>query len=222
MNKLKTACVYACLAASMVLFGCSNSKQIHGPSLSHNSNPRFLNDISLAGNNSQQVHMSVIEQNKRQGKNREYNPALNNILQVKYAEMLQVLPQNITNLALYSFIDEWYGVQYRYGGNDKTGIDCSAFVQQLYENVFCTNLFRTAVEQFRMCKMEWNVDSLTEGDLVFFRTTRSKRITHVGIYLTNRHFVHASASQGVTISSLDEAYWTRRYAGAGQIPKSRG
>lgn len=133
--------------------------------------------------------------------------------------MLQVVPQAITNIALYSFIDEWYGVHYRLGGNDKSGIDCSAFVQRVYESVFCTNLFRTAREQFHMCKMEWDTDSLMEGDLVFFRTTRSKRISHVGIYLANRRFVHASASQGVTISSLDDNYWLHRYAGAGQVPR---
>lgn len=222
MNKLKTACVNACLAASLVLLGCSNSKQLHGPSLSRNSNPRFLDDISLAGNNNKVNISTIIDQSKKQTKGKPYNPANNNILQMKYAEMLQVVPQAITNMALYSFIDEWYGVQYRLGGSDKSGIDCSAFVQRVYESVFGMNLFRTATEQFRMCRMEWNIDSLEEGDLVFFRTTRGKRISHVGIYLTNRHFVHASASQGVTISSLDENYWTYHYAGAGQIPKNKG
>ncbi len=218
MSKLKTACVSACLAASVILFGCSSSKQLHSPSLSHNNNPKFLKDISLAGNNSTVNLSSVIDQAKRPVK--EFNPANNNILQCKYAEMLEVVPQAITNLALYSFIDEWYGVKYKYGGTDKDGIDCSAFVQKVYENVFCTDLFRTAREQFRMCRMEWNIDSLEEGDLVFFRTTRSKRISHVGLYLANHHFVHASASQGVTISSLDDSYWTHRYAGAGQVPKT--
>jgi lipoprotein Spr len=207
----------------MVIVGCSNSKQLHGPSLSKNKQPRFLDDITLAGNSAMAVNMSVVDQTKRNAKHKtkEFNPANANILQLKYADMLRVMPQAITNLALYSFIDEWYGVRYRLGGNDKSGIDCSAFVQRLYENVFATNVVRTAFEQFQLCKMEWNIDSLEEGDLVFFRT-QGKRISHVGIYLANRFFVHASASHGVVISSLDEDYWTRKYAGAGQLPKSRG
>jgi lipoprotein Spr len=209
--------------ASMVLVGCSNSKQLHGPSLSKNSKPRFIDDISLAGNNTTAVNMSVIDQARKQakGNTKEYNPAHSNILQLKYADLLRIVPQAITNMALYSFIDEWYGVRYQLGGNDKTGIDCSAFVQRLYENVFGTNIVRTAIQQFQLCKMQWNIDSLEEGDLVFFRT-HGKRISHVGIYLANHFFVHASASHGVMISSLNEDYWTRKYAGAGQLPKQKG
>jgi lipoprotein Spr len=140
------------------------------------------------------------------------------LLQAKYAGMLGVLPGAISNFALYHFIEDWYNVRYRLGGTDKSGIDCSAFAQKLYESVFCTNLFRSAVEQFRTCELIFSTDSLKEGDLVFFRT-RGRRISHVGIYLMNDHFVHASASHGVIISSLKEEYWNRNYAGAGKINK---
>ena len=113
------------------------------------------------------------------------------------------------------------GVKYSYGGNDKSGIDCSAFVQKAYEEVFCTELVRTARDQFHSCRMIWDIDNLIEGDLVFFRT-RGKRISHVGIYLANNFFVHASSTGGVMISSLTEAYWSKRFAGAGKIPKGKG
>lgn len=139
-------------------------------------------------------------------------------LQQKYAAILGVLPQTIKNLSLYGFIEDWYGVRYRLGGDSKKGIDCSAFVRRLYENVFCINLVRTACQQFNMCKYIARTDSVKEGDLVFFKTAGS-RISHVGIYLMNDFFVHASSSRGVMISSLNDSYWERRFAGAGSILK---
>jgi hypothetical protein len=150
----------------------------------------------------------------------------------KYASLLGTVPNALHNLSLYNFIDEWYGVRYRLGGNDKSGIDCSAFVQRLYENVFGVNLVRTACEQFNTCKMLWQKDTMKEGDLVFFysysysRARRhhkariiGKHIAHVGIYLANSYFVHASTSNGVIISSLRDDYWAAKFAGAGIVPK---
>jgi cell wall-associated NlpC family hydrolase len=218
MTYLKTACYSACLAATIIFVGCSSNKELHSnPSLSRNAkqNPKFLNDIELGGNG-KTMSTSTLASSMKNGKH--YDPAISNVLQLKYAKMLQVVPQAISNITLYSFIDEWYGVRYRMGGNDKSGIDCSAFVQRLYEQVFGTNVVRTAFEQFNNCGMVWNVDSIKEGDLVFFRT-HGGRISHVGIYLMNNYFVHASSSRGVAISSLNEDYWSRKYAGAGQIPR---
>ncbi len=142
---------------------------------------------------------------------------LNKFLNIKYANMLGVLPQFITNDVLYSFIDEWYGTRYRYGGNSKTGIDCSAFVQRLYSRVFNVELLRTAAAQFSLCKSIWGKEELKEGDLVFFNI-RSKNISHVGIYLANNYFVHSSVSSGVMISKLTDAYWQKYFSHAGRIP----
>lgn len=144
--------------------------------------------------------------------------SLNKYLNLKYANMLGVLPQVLTNDLLYDFIDEWYGTRYRLGGTDKRGIDCSAFVQRLYARVFNVSLFRTAAEQFSLCHSIWNKEDLKEGDLVFFHI-HTKRISHVGIYLINDYFVHSSSSNGVMISKLSDAYWKRYYAGAGRVPK---
>lgn len=138
-------------------------------------------------------------------------------LQLKYADMLGVIPVFITNLSLYKFIDEWYGVRYRLGGSTKAGIDCSAFVQQLFLAVYDLDVVRTAFDQFNNCWLGTDFAKMREGDLVFFKT-RGSRISHVGVYLMNRFFVHASSSQGVMISSLDDEYWVRRFAGAGRIP----
>ena len=143
-------------------------------------------------------------------------------LQIKYAQLLGVLPNNISNFALYQFIDEWYGVKYRLGGQDKSGVDCSAFAQRLYEQVFCVNIFRTAWEQFTNGYRLGKTDTLKEGDLVFFHPHSKKvsKIGHVGIYLMNNYFVHASSSQGVTISNLKDYYWSRYYSGAKQVAKN--
>lgn len=135
----------------------------------------------------------------------------------KYAMMLGLVPKEMSNYILYNFIEEWYGVRYRYGGTGKDGIDCSAFAQELYKNVFSTELVRTARQQFSSCKAVMDTNNLNEGDLVFFRT-RGRSISHVGIYLANDYFVHASSSQGVMISNLNNSYWSKRYAGAGKVP----
>jgi len=136
--------------------------------------------------------------------------------QTKYAKLLSCVPQAISNFPLYKFIDDWYGVDYHMGGDNKNGIDCSAFVQRLYLEVFGFSMVRTALEQYKNCTMEYDVNKLKEGDLVFFHI-HSKHITHVGIYLMNNFFVHASASQGVVISSLKDDYWSKYFAGAGEI-----
>jgi len=120
------------------------------------------------------------------------------------------------NFSLYSFIENWYGTPYRLGGTSKRGIDCSAFVQELYNNVYKTDLLRTAGEQFASTMRLFSKSELKEGDLVFFKI-RSSRISHVGVYLSQGNFVHASRSQGVTISNLGEAYWQHYYAGGGRI-----
>lgn len=137
-------------------------------------------------------------------------------LKIKYSCMLDVLPNAIGNLALYHFIDEWYGVRYLLGGNSKDGIDCSAFIQKLYEQVFGISLLRTALMQVEETSLIKDASKCMEGDLVFFKS-RNGRISHVGLYLMNDFFVHASSSQGIMISSLDEAYWSKRFACAGRV-----
>ena len=134
----------------------------------------------------------------------------------KYSNVLEVLPNQISNVMLYRFIDEWYGVKYRMGGTSKSGIDCSAFVQTLYQYVFGFNLLRTAGMQFTEAQYVKNVEDLKEGDLVFFKINTS-RISHVGVYLKNNFFVHSASSKGVSIAKLTSAYWTKYYAGGGRI-----
>lgn len=137
----------------------------------------------------------------------------------KYAEMISLEPEDVKNYPLYKFINDWYGVRYKWGGTDNSGIDCSAFSQKLYGKIYGTNIQRTARQQHRSCEKIKDYDDASEGDLVFFRIHHI-RISHVGVYLANGYFVHASRSKGVVISNLEDKYWRTRYAGCGKISKA--
>ena len=219
MAKPIHTCLTICLASFlMICVGCNSSEELLYPQsdklVQNKGNIRFIDDVNLSPSNNRQIKIVSGDRNMSQS-------GLSDEILDKYASMIGLMPRAMSNYILYKFIDDWYGVKYCYGGGDKTGIDCSAFVQKVYEDVFCTNLVRTARDQFHSCKMIWDIDNLIEGDLVFFKT-KGKRITHVGIYLANNFFVHASTTGGVMISSLKESYWSKRYAGAGKIPKGTG
>ncbi|MBL7743870.1 MAG: C40 family peptidase [Chitinophagaceae bacterium] len=138
-------------------------------------------------------------------------------LQLKYSQLLGVEPELIENTELIKSIDYWYGTRYQMGGTSKSGIDCSAFVQAVYLSAFAMAIPRTAFEQFRITNRISAVE-MKEGDLVFFNTTGG--VSHVGIYLGNNKFVHASSSKGVTISDLFETYYLKRFLGVGRVAKS--
>jgi cell wall-associated NlpC family hydrolase len=145
----------------------------------------------------------------------EYSP-----LQVKFAILTNSPVEELTNLRLLVFMDQWYGVPYHYGGNSKGGIDCSAFASLLISSVYDINqLPRVSADQYHATKRVTKKD-LREGDLVFFHTLgKGHRVTHVGVYLYNDRFVHASIA-GVQISNLAEGYYLHHYVGAGRIVDS--
>ena len=121
----------------------------------------------------------------------------------------------ITNVALYKFIDEWYGVPYLYGGKTKSGVDCSGFASILYSTIYKKNISGSAASIFNACKAVSEKD-LEEGDLVFFKIN-SDKISHVGVYLKNHHFVHASTHKGIVISSLEEDYYKKYFFKGGKL-----
>ena len=135
-------------------------------------------------------------------------------LQFKYAQLLNRNVELVTNTSLIGFIDEWWGTKYRYGGTTKKGIDCSSFTGSLMGSVFGFTLPRTARQQYAACS-KLKKDDMLEGDLVFFNTRGG--ISHVGIYLGDGFFVHSSSSAGVTINSLNENYYSRKFIGGGRI-----
>jgi lipoprotein Spr len=140
-------------------------------------------------------------------------------LQIKYAAMLKVKPETIVHRRLYHFIEKWLGTPYKWGGLNESGIDCSAFLQRLLQDVYNIRIPRTSVQQFYTSRIEAFSASkhLSEGDLVFFRTIPNTYISHVGLYLQNRKFVNCSSSKGVSVASLDDPYWKARYVVSGRV-----
>ncbi|MGB0467487.1 MAG: NlpC/P60 family protein [Pontibacterium sp.] len=110
--------------------------------------------------------------------------------------------------ALMMQYSDWKGTQYRYGGMSKQGVDCSAFVLLTYQSRLGQRLPRTTLLQSRIGSPVSRRE-LRAGDLVFFKT--SYKVRHVGIFIGDAQFLHASTSKGVTISSLDNNYWSARY-----------
>jgi len=151
---------------------------------------------------------SIISTNKPDGKN--YTS-----LKKIYSEKLGVSEREIKNEKLYQFIDEWYGVKYAFGGKDKNGIDCSGLVSNLYADVFKKNI-SSNTKSLRNEFLNIKESELNEGDLVFFITDGSK-ISHVGVYLQNHKFFHASSKKGVMISDLTEPYFKNNFHSAGRI-----
>jgi hypothetical protein len=128
-------------------------------------------------------------------------------------------PEEIQYPELYVKTYAWLNTPYRYGGNSKSGIDCSRFAYMLQgENigldraVSSADMFKAgnAVEKHELC----------EGDLVFFRIKQG-RISHVGVYLQDGKFAHSSTSKGVIISDLEEPYWKRYFYKGARYPSAQ-
>ena len=132
-----------------------------------------------------------------------------------YSNLLGFNIDTILNQKLYETIAEWLGTRYCYGGDSKCGVDCSGFVIALYKNAFELSLEGNANDLFKNSK-PLQKSKLAEGDLVFFRI-RKKRISHVGVYLGQNKFVHASLKQGVTIDDLNEPYYKKYFFRGGRI-----
>ena len=117
---------------------------------------------------------------------------------------------------LFKVLD-YIDTPYKYGGNNKTGIDCSAFTQNVFSTTTDKNLPRTARDQYGVGDDINSLDNLQFGDLVFFNTTKRSYPGHVGIYLGDSLFAHSSRSKGVTITSLADSYYSKRFIGAKRV-----
>ena len=118
------------------------------------------------------------------------------------------------SLKLFDFISDWIGKPYRWGGVTKKGIDCSAFVRELYGKVMDQYLPRNSRQQYGYVN-PIKKEELRTGDLVFFKI-KTRDISHVGVYLGDGKFVQSSR-QGVNVSSLDHPYWKKYYYKAGRL-----
>ena len=121
---------------------------------------------------------------------------------------LQTPPPTVVRQALLEQHQRWAGAPYRIGGTTDRGIDCSALVRNVFRDTFDVELPRSTQDQVHEGR-PIDRQELQAGDLVFFRPPG--RYNHVGIYVGNGYFLHASTSKGVIISSLDNSYWQRYY-----------
>ena len=133
----------------------------------------------------------------------------------KYAEILEVNKSDIQNGRLYAFVDQWMGTPYHFGGQDREGIDCSGLAQLLEQEVYGVNIPRSTSQQINVIKRKYE-EQLIEGDLLFFDYD-GKKFSHVGIYLQNGFYVHASSSKGVIITRLHDPYTYKYFSRCGSI-----
>ncbi|MBM2841566.1 MAG: spr product [Bacteroidetes bacterium] len=124
-------------------------------------------------------------------------------------------PNGLNRDAVLLDVVSFLGVPYKYGGNSKGGMDCSGLTCNVYESAVQKKLPRSTREQYQT-GTPVEKDELQFGDLVFFNTT-GRKPSHVGIYIEDDLFAHASVVSGVTISSLESTYYKNRYVGARRV-----
>lgn len=136
----------------------------------------------------------------------------------KYSYYSQKIGTDIdetSNEKLIESIIKWLGTPYKFSGCDKGGIDCSCLVKNIYSEVYNIELKRNSIEICDACK-SISKNKLIEGDLIFFKTEGNK-VSHIGIYIKDNKFVHASTKKGVMISDLTEPYFEKTYYKSGRI-----
>ena len=121
---------------------------------------------------------------------------------------------------LLKVVDSYLGVPYKWGGTTRQGMDCSAFTRAIVRETYGVELPRTSKQMYRLGYQVLDRSGLRPGDLVFFKDTYAgPGVSHVGIYLGDGRFAHASSSKGGTITALDAPYFHTRYAGARRIKR---
>lgn len=122
---------------------------------------------------------------------------------------------NLRSKQLYRFITDWTGVKYRFGGLDKSGIDCSGFAFLLEKEIYGVTLPRISRDQANFARNK-SINNLEEGDLVFFSFGGSN-VDHVGVYLNSGFFVHASTTRGVIVDDLNLPAYQRALVKTGSV-----
>ncbi|TAF47719.1 MAG: glycoside hydrolase [Sphingobacteriales bacterium] len=141
-----------------------------------------------------------------------------NLASQYFSQIMGVAISATSNTKMYKFIYDWLGTPYRLGGDSKKGIDCSGFAYKLYHKAFSTIIGNNSRNIFSMVN-PIEKPELKQGDLVFFKI-RSRAISHVGVYIGDGKFAHASSSKGVTISNLQDPYWNRYFFKGGRMLES--
>ncbi len=132
-----------------------------------------------------------------------------------YSQKLNIALTGIEDKKLIEVVTDWKGTTYLYGGNNKTGVDCSGFVGAVYQEVYNKKLHRRSRDMLLDVKII-KKSKLCVGDLIFFKTGGKNYVSHVGIYIADNKFIHA-ASRGVVVNDLNDTYYRKAYYKSGRV-----
>ena len=150
-----------------------------------------------------------------QTKKKKSNSAVNRQELYQFYENHNLQLDSACSPYLYYQVYDWLGTRYKYAGKTKKGIDCSGFVSEMYRNTYCINLSGGSKDIWPSVK-PIEKSELTEGDILFFKIKKGQ-ISHVGVYLGNDKFAHASVHSGVIISDLNEDFYKKYFYKGGRI-----
>ena len=199
--------IFLLLPIALLFTACSNKES------QVNLNENKTNEITLSYGEYKKLH----EAKNKKVKNlpianyepiitpKEYKKLLFND-QAEVATESTATPK-IKKQAFTDFYSEWKDVRYKMGGTSKSGIDCSGFTQKVYKEKFGVSLPRTTVTQVDL-GVEVKKSELIPGDLVFFKTSKTDK--HVGVYVGNGEFLHASI-KGIQFTKLDKPFYKKNY-----------
>ena len=133
----------------------------------------------------------------------------------EYSAKLQIQFDSTCDPLFISTVVGWLGVPYKHAGYSKSGIDCSGFVSKIYKEVYNIDLTHSSSQMIYQMKTLVKRSELRMGDILFFRI-HGRRISHVGMYLKDDKFIHASIYNGITVNDLDAPYYKKAYYIAGR------
>ncbi|MFZ0454032.1 MAG: C40 family peptidase [Ignavibacteriaceae bacterium] len=211
------------LSAGVVIYsGCSASSN----SVRYNEKPdkneekspavRFTSEDNNDKNDNNNSNDNLDGEELPVEKSIDISPLINKNDSFKNSEFSTVKEKMLMEIIKY------LNTPYKFGGNSKDGIDCSAFTQKVYSDCVSISLLRTAQDQYNEGAPVDDVSNLKFGDLIFFDTRRNVKPGHVGIYLGDNLFAHASSKQGVTVSTLTSEYYYKRFMGGRRIEELYG
>lgn len=150
------------------------------------------------------------------------NKKLDELKQEQSLAILLGTVEEIDNIIVQNYLMDafhnWEGVKYKWGGDSKSGIDCSALTRRIYRQVFSFELPRVSTSQITRGRKVERKD-LKPGDILYFRP--ENRTNHTAVYVGNSLFINASTSKGVVLSSLDNSYWNKYFKFGVRVDSAR-
>lgn len=143
-----------------------------------------------------------------------YSIESDSILICNFSKFLNLPEDHIYPLELFRLLDCWRGVPYKYAGETEKGIDCSGFVSEIMVQIYNVEISGGSADIFNETR-KINSEELKLGDFLFFKIKKNQ-ISHIGYYLGNNKFIHASVKKGVVISDLNEPYYKKHFFKAGR------